>query len=205
MNRTLRHRGPDDEGFLLADTDRGIFHVHSGRDTLHVLKENLSPVETAEGFRPNLIFGHRRLSIIDLSEKGHQPMVRDRNWIVYNGEIYNYIELRDDLKVLGHRFETKSDTEVILAAYQQWGIDCLKRLNGMWAFALWDEDNHRLVCARDRFGIKPFYYTMQQRCFLFASEIKAILASGLFSADTNDQVVSHFLLFGFHITTLTAT
>ena len=113
-------------------------------------------------------FAHRRLKIIDL-QTGHQPM-RDSfgNTICYNGEIYNYIELRKELS--DYPFKTTSDTEVILAAYQKWGIDCLNRLRGMFAFALWDESNQKLFCARDRFGIKPFYFTQVGDTLYFSSE-----------------------------------
>ncbi|MFC1824173.1 asparagine synthase (glutamine-hydrolyzing) [Thermodesulfobacteriota bacterium] len=118
-------------------------------------------------------FTHRRLSIIDL-ETGDQPMCdMAGNWIVYNGEIYNYLELRQELG--SENFVTVSDTEVILHAYRKWGIDCLQKLRGMFSFALWDEANHRLFCARDRFGIKPFYYSVINNVFYFASEIKALL------------------------------
>ena len=104
---------------------------------------------------------HRRLAIIDLSPDGLQPMTNeDRSlWLVFNGEIYNFVELREELVHKGHIFYSKSDTEVILHAYEEWGHDCLARFNGMWAFALWDEKKQELFCARDRFGIKPFYYT----------------------------------------------
>ena len=118
-------------------------------------------------------FEHRRLSIIDLAT-GDQPM-RDEggNWITYNGEIYNYIELREELDPATLR--TTSDTEVILRAYRRWGPACLDRLRGMFAFAIWDEANHTLFCARDRFGIKPFYYSVVDGTFSFASEAKALL------------------------------
>lgn len=118
-------------------------------------------------------FGHRRLSIIDLAS-GQQPM-RDAegNWVTYNGEIYNYLELRDELGL--DSFATRSDTEVILRAYRKWGQDCVSHFRGMFAFALWDEANQTLFCARDRFGIKPFYYTVAGGTFYFASEIKALL------------------------------
>ncbi len=118
-------------------------------------------------------FGHRRLSIIDLAS-GQQPM-RDAegNWVTYNGEIYNYLELRDELGL--DSFATRSDTEVILRAYRKWGQDCVSHFRGMFAFALWDEANQTLFCARDRFGIKPFYYTVAAGAFYFASEIKALL------------------------------
>src|SRR6185295_1545474 len=118
-------------------------------------------------------FAHRRLSIIDLST-GDQPMRHGPgNWITYNGEIYNYIELRDELG--REQFQTTSDTEVILQAYQKWGIECVNHLRGMFAFALWDEKKQTLICARDRFGIKPFYYATVDDVFYFASEPKALL------------------------------
>jgi len=105
---------------------------------------------------------------------------RDRTaWIVYNGEVYNYLELSKELRSLGHTFVSHSDTEVILAAYDQWGIDCLSRLNGMWGFALWDARKRRLFCARDRFGVKPFYFAESDGRLYFASEIKALLAAGV--------------------------
>src|SRR5436190_1964271 len=118
-------------------------------------------------------FAHRRLSIIDLST-GDQPMTDVAgNWITYNGEIYNYIELREELGAAN--FKTTSDTEVILAAYRKWGADCVNHLRGMFAFAIWDELRQELFCARDRFGIKPFYYTKVGDVFYFASEVKALL------------------------------
>ncbi|WP_188261109.1 asparagine synthase (glutamine-hydrolyzing) [Azospirillum tabaci] len=122
--------------------------------------------------------GHRRLAILDLSDAGRNPMGYggedgQRYWIVYNGEIYNYLELRSVLQAAGHRFRTATDTEVVVAAFDQWGLDCLPRFNGMWAFAIWDRQEHRLVLARDRFGIKPLYYTQDDERFVFASELKA--------------------------------
>lgn len=121
--------------------------------------------------------GHRRLSILDLSDAGTQPMAsHDRRYvIVFNGEIYNYLELRDELEQSGARFRTQTDTEVILEAYRAWGGDCVRRFNGMWAFALYDRDQRCLFLSRDRLGIKPFYYLDTPDAFLFASEIKAIL------------------------------
>ena len=118
-------------------------------------------------------FAHRRLSIIDLST-GDQPMTDPAgNWITYNGEIYNYIELRAELGA--ENFQTTSDTEVILQAYRRWGADCVNHLRGMFAFAIWDERRRELFCARDRFGIKPFYYTIVDDVFYFASEVKVLL------------------------------
>ena len=119
-------------------------------------------------------FAHQRLSIIDLSTSADQPMTdRNGNWIVFNGEIYNYLELRDELGK--ENFVTHSDTEVILFAYRKWGKDCVNHLRGMFAFALWDENDQTLFCSRDHFGIKPFYYTIANGNFYFASEVKALL------------------------------
>ncbi|MGH8371895.1 MAG: asparagine synthetase B family protein, partial [Gammaproteobacteria bacterium] len=145
INRTLAHRGPDGEGY--------------------------------QSFEDNRVwFGHRRLSIIDLSEAGHQPMCHaGRYWITYNGEIYNYIELKNELMESGVSFHTKTDVEVILAAYEKWGVDCLSRFNGMWAFVIYDNEKRQFFFARDRFGIKPLHYYKKDGLFVFASEIKAIL------------------------------
>jgi asparagine synthase (glutamine-hydrolysing) len=119
---------------------------------------------------------HRRLSILDLTPSGHQPMsdATATRWITYNGEVYNYVELREELKTLGETFVSGSDTEVILAAYRRWGHACLDRLNGMFAFAIWDGDRRELFCARDRFGVKPFYYQFDGNEFVFASEPRAL-------------------------------
>ena len=121
--------------------------------------------------------GSRRLAIIDLSPAGHMPMQSADGTltIVYNGEVYNHEELRAELEALGHEFRSKTDTEVILAAYAQWGEDCLSRFNGMWGFALLDRPRGVVFCARDRFGIKPFHYLDGPRDFAFSSEIKQLL------------------------------
>lgn len=132
----------------------------------------------AEGFYTyqNLALGHRRLSILDLTEVGNQPMTYDDNLIItYNGEIYNYIELRDELLSLGYKFKTKTDTEVILASYKEWGENCLQRFNGMWAFALLDKKSNTLLLSRDRFGVKPLYFSENAGNFKFGSEIKQLL------------------------------
>ena len=144
----LVHRGPD---------GKGAWSSHDGRCTL----------------------GHRRLAIIDLSEAAAQPMpdATGRFVITYNGEIYNYLEIRADLKGLGISFRTDSDTEVILEAYKQWGTGCLDRFNGMFAFAIYDRPKGILFCARDRYGEKPFLYSLKDDFFAFASEYKALLGS----------------------------
>lgn len=130
-------------------------------------------------------FGHRRLSIIDLSAAGHQPMETPEGDLVitYNGEVYNFNELRDELEALGHVFASRTDTEVVLHAYQEWGPDCLDRFNGMFAFAVWNKRTRELFLARDRYGIKPLYYTWVGDTLLFASEIKAFLEHPAFEVD----------------------
>ena len=141
---------------------------------------------------------HRRLAIIDLSDEGRQPMGNEDGslWIVFNGEIYNYRELREELRAAGHRFASATDTEVILHAYEEWGRDCLARFNGMWAFALWDERRRELFCARDRLGVKPFYYAVAAGSFLFASEIKALRVHPGVGRQPNDRMLSTFLAWG---------
>jgi len=161
MNDTIIHRGPDDEGYLIAGTyeDDVVFSKCDFTNCLY-----------------SLAFGHRRLAIIDLTPLGHQPMsFLDRYWIVYNGEVYNYIELRKELETLGYTFSSNSDTEVIMACYDAWGTDCLNRLNGMWAFVMYDRVKERVFISCDRFGIKPLYYYQDRENFIFASEIKALL------------------------------
>lgn len=128
-----------------------------------------------------ITLGHNRLSIIDLSPAGHQPMdyAAGRFTITYNGELYNFKELKEDLEARGHKFKSKSDTEVILAAFAEWGEDCLNRFNGIFALALWDRGKNKLFVARDHVGVKPFYYFWDGSRFIFASEIKAILRHGV--------------------------
>lgn len=147
--------------------------------------------------RDNLALGHRRLSIIDLST-GDQPMFNEDKsiCIIYNGEIYNYIELRGELKKLGCKFFTDSDTEVIIRAYEKWGADCQNKLNGMWAFALWDEKRKELFISRDRMGEKPLYYGVYDNTFVFGSEIKAILAHG-FPSVPNTELTELYLCLGY--------
>jgi len=136
-------------------------------------------------------FGHRRLSVIDLSARSHQPMLDGELALVFNGAIYNYRELRDQLQARGHEFVSGGDTEVILKAYREWGVDCPSHLEGMFAFALWDGARQQLFCARDRFGIKPFYYAPDARWFRFASNPQALLAGGGVDP-TIDPIGLHF-------------
>src|SRR5215831_4039299 len=144
----------------------------------------------------SLGLGHRRLAILDLSPAGHQPMsyANGRYWITYNGEIYNFLELRKELQGLGYRFVSDSDTEVILAAYVQWGADCQLKFNGMWGFAIWDKQERELFLSRDRFGVKPLHYFYDGRCFAFASEMKAFLATPWFQPSFDPQVVTSALV-----------
>lgn len=154
------------------------------------------PDDEGTFYRGGVALGHRRLSILDISEAGHQPMFYKDYVIVYNGEVYNYLELREELKSLGHEFNTGTDTEVILHSYEEWGEDCLQRFNGMWAFALYDAAAKRIFCSRDRFGVKPFYYYEDEEKFLFASEIKALLAAGV-EAKVNFHILLTYLVVGF--------
>lgn len=141
--------------------------------------------------------GHRRLAIIDLSPKGAQPMTNsDRSiWVTFNGEIYNFKEVRRDLERKGYRFSSQSDTEVIIHGYDAYGPDIVKRCNGMFAFVIWDEKKKRLFAARDHIGIKPLYYAIQNGVFYFGSEIKAILAHPSFKKTINEQNISYYLSF----------
>src|ERR1043166_6319752 len=176
----LRHRGPDDDGFLLADTRAGRCRLCAGPDTRAELR--LPPLEDFRGQSFDLAFGFRRLAITALPPARPQPMssADGRLWIVFNGEIYNYLELRSELEAGGHAFRSGSDTEVILAAYREWGADCLSRFDGMFALAVWDATERRLFLARDRFGEKPLHYIHAPgKFFAFASEIKALHAAGL--------------------------
>jgi len=143
-----------------------------------------------------VLLGHNRLSIIDLSDEANQPMEFDDLIIVYNGEVYNYLEIKKELVKKGYRFRTKSDTEVVLAAYKEWGSECVKRFVGMWAFAIWDKARKELFCSRDRFGIKPFYYIHAGNKFYFGSEYKPLKLLPVFNGEFNDNQISRGLQLG---------
>ncbi len=194
MTNSIRHRGPDDEGFLLVDSKKGVLEQRRGDETIPEVRSPHILEPFADG-TPNLALGYRRLSIIDLSPTGHQPMSNgDRTvWIIFNGEIYNYIELREELLAKGYAFRSKTDSEVIIHAYEEWGMECLSRFNGMWAFALWDGRAKKLFCARDRFGVKPLYYFKNNDVFTFASEIKALLLNPAIARKANHQTVYDYL------------
>lgn len=145
----------------------------------------------------NLALGHRRLSIIELSDTGAQPFVyKDRYILIFNGEIYNYIELREELSGAGCTFTTRTDTETIVAAYDYWGKDCVFHLNGMWAFALYDREKKTLFCSRDRFGVKPFYYFRNESIFAFASEIKQLLCMPEVRHKADRDALLHYIMLG---------
>ena len=191
MNNAIRHRGPDDEGFWLSDGSKG--ESFSGENSTQQVK-NIFPVLTDSV--SNIALGFRRLSILDLSEKGHQPMLSDneRITITFNGEIYNFKTLRKELEDLGHNFKSHSDTEVILRSYEEWGTDMLPKFDGMFAIALVDLDKNKLLLARDRVGMKPLFYYKNETELIWASEIKALLKNECITPEINWQgVYSNFL------------
>ena len=192
----IRHRGPDDEGYLLVDTRRGEASHLGGDDTDDRLE--LPHIAYAAPATADLALGFRRLSIVDLSPLGHQPMCSPdgRYWLVFNGEIYNYRELREDLRGAGHSFRSDCDSEVILAAYATWGAACLERFNGMWAFAIWDMQRQELFLARDRFGVKPLHYADTPDGIIFGSEIKSLVGPHGVPFVPNERVLYEYLAFG---------
>ena len=200
MNELMAHRGPDDEGFTLFNrTTPQCFYSEVTPQNVRESNFAFSPKQHLSSAQNNfeIALAHRRLSILDLTPSGHQPMCTNdqKLWITFNGEVYNYIELREELQAKGHAFLSNSDTEVILAAYREWGTDCSKKLNGMWAFVIYDTSNEILFCSRDRVGVKPFYYYKDENKFLFASEQKAILHSQLIAKKINKQAAFDYLSF----------
>jgi asparagine synthase (glutamine-hydrolysing) len=180
MVNSLSHRGPDDSGVWFNTAE-------------HDLRTGGATVLGSTGVG----LGHTRLAVIDLSPAGHQPMSNEDGtiWISFNGEIYNFQELREELIEKGHRFRSATDTEVIIHLYEEYGDQSVMRLNGMFAFALWDGRRSRLFAARDRVGIKPFYYTHQCGAVAFASEIKALIAADVVSRDVNWQAIYDYFTF----------
>jgi asparagine synthase (glutamine-hydrolysing) len=188
MNDVQAHRGPDGEGFLVSWPESNGFCSSFVRHT--------SQARSAPPARVAL--GHRRLAILDLSDRGLQPMSAGASgaWIVFNGEIYNHQQLRAELESRGRFFNTRTDTEVLLQSYLEWGTECLSHLDGMFAFAIWDGARGRLFCARDRLGVKPFYYAAPQDHFIFASEIKGLLPFPTLDRSPDDDAVVGFLVHG---------
>lgn len=154
------------------------------------------PDDQGQYLKNNVALGHLRLSILDVSPSGHQPMADESGkiWLTFNGEIYNYLELK---KELGGKYRSDTDTEVILKAYKKWGPKCVERFNGIFALAIWDENQKTLFCARDHLGVKPFFYAMQNGIFYFGSEIKALLAAGV-KTRPNDPVIYDYLSYGYY-------
>lgn len=202
MTSEIRHRGPDDEGYVFFSDD-GAVDVVGGEDTSPLVWQSQHPytprgraIQTQQSLAA---LGHRRLSILDLSPAGHQPMCTPdrRYWIVFNGEIYNYVEVRAALECLGYQFHSHGDTEVILNAYRQWGAECLHRMNGMFAFVIYDSVGKSLLAARDRFGVKPLYYWLSPAGLLaFGSEIKQFLGLPAFQAKVCSQRAYDYLVWG---------
>lgn len=168
MNRTMAHRGPDGEGYNVYESPFG-----------------------------SVGLGHRRLSIIDLTEGGSQPMHFQNSHITFNGEIYNYEEIKIELEALGHVFESHSDTEVILHSYKQWGATALQKFIGMFAFVIYDDQKQEIFACRDRAGVKPLFYYYHEGLFLFASELKAIVEHPSFSKDIDLNAVGAFMQYGY--------
>lgn len=205
MTNVIRHRGPDDEGFLLFGDYHNRPLICTGDDTPpeiinHRYSYHLSGnIKDKENLPVFLALGHRRLSILDLSPLGHQPMSTpdNRYWIVFNGEIYNHEELRNELKAAGYSFQSRSDTEVILAAYSVWGSECFKHFNGMWSVAIYDTAERELVLCRDRYGVKPLYYWIApDGCLYFGSEIKQFTVVPEWTANLNTARAYDFLSYG---------
>lgn len=192
MSAAMRHRGPDDEGYALYDDQSETISLYAGSDTSPYL--TLEQLSEASGC-PSVGFAFRRLSILDLSEAGHQPMVSEdqRYMMVFNGEIYNYKELRAELEQIGFAFRSSSDSEVVLASFVAWGSESVKRFNGMWSISIFDAQKKSLFASRDRFGIKPFYYAMVDDGFIFASEIKQILPFLGRGVTVDDDVAFQYL------------
>ena len=191
LTKAIKHRGPDDEGYIAVNPENCQVSALIGDDSVVIGEHIENYYEQA-----NLFLGHRRLSIIDITPAGHQPLSNDdgKIWIVFNGEIYNYIELREELKRKGYIFKTATDTEVIIKAYEEWGFDCLNKFNGMWAFVILDLNKRILFGARDRFGVKPLYYHIDNNHFAFASEIKALLTLPWYKKEINETAVFDYLV-----------
>lgn len=168
MLNSLKHRGPDDEGVEIFSLDSC-----------------------------SIFLGHRRLSIIDISSNGHQPMLYEHLAIIYNGEVYNFKDIRQDLIAEGYSFDSNSDTEVILKSYHFWGIDCVERFRGMFAFAIYDSKQQEIIIFRDRAGVKPLYYSQTVNALIFSSELKPFQSYPDFNKEIDFEAVSSYLQFGY--------
>ncbi|GHB31408.1 asparagine synthase (glutamine-hydrolyzing) [Mongoliitalea lutea] len=191
----INHRGPDDSGyFILGDDNNG--KVLADHTTAQGSIEFFD-LDFIQNDRFKIALGHKRLSILDLSPLGHQPM-RFNDWVIsFNGEVYNYLEIKDTLIGLGRKFQTQSDTEVIIQAWDEWGVDALQRFNGMFAFLLLNVKNQQLFVVRDRFGVKPLYYTFNENYCAFVSEVKQLRVLPDYKFQLNHQIAFDYLGFGF--------
>lgn len=191
MNNAIRHRGPDDEGFWISDSFYG--KSFSGNDSTQKIKETFPVLNETSS---KIALGFRRLSILDLSEKGHQPMLSDdeKITITFNGEIYNFKKIRKELEDLNYEFESNSDTEVILKSYEEWGTEMFSKFDGMFAIALIDLNEQKLILGRDRIGLKPLFYFKNDHILVWASEIKSILKNEFIKPEINwNGVYTNFL------------
>ena len=168
MLNSLKHRGPDDEGLEVFSLDSC-----------------------------SIFLGHRRLSIIDISSNGHQPMFYEHLALVYNGEVYNFKEIRQELILNGYSFDSNTDTEVILKSYHLWGIHCVDKFRGMFAFAIYNSEQQEIIIFRDRVGVKPLYYSLTDDAFMFSSELKPLMNYPDFNKDIDFEAVSSYLQFGY--------
>ena len=194
MNNTIRHRGPDDEGYFFRTWQSSNPQLYSGDDSTPSIKRKYPHLR--ESTPTNFAMGFRRLSIIDLSEHGHQPMQDEskRYTLVFNGEIYNYLELREQLTDLGYTFESNSDTEVLLKMYIEYQDSCFEMLNGMWAIAIWDNELEKVTLCRDRWGIKPLCYYYDNQSLIFGSEEKQIISAGITVSPNYDMMYRYLNL-----------
>ncbi|RXK03740.1 asparagine synthase (glutamine-hydrolyzing) [Arcobacter sp. CECT 8989] len=209
MADKIAHRGPDDAGYLCFHTGarhnkRISFYQNLTDERFKNIDDMLPSIESSSAQRElhshdyDLYMGHRRLSILDISYAGHQPMsdLSKNIWIAYNGEIYNFKEIRKELEELGHRFKSYTDTEVIIYAYIEWGIECIKRFNGMFAFSLYDNFNKKFYLCRDRYGIKPVYYHLSEdKTFIYGSEIKSILEYKDYKSEVDKEALLEYFTF----------
>lgn len=209
MADKIAHRGPDDAGYLCFHTGsrhnkKISFYQNLTDEKFKNIDDMLPTIESHSAQRElhshdyDLYMGHRRLSILDVSYAGHQPMsdLSKNIWIAYNGEIYNFKELRSELEKLGHRFKSHTDTEVIIYAYIEWGIECIKKFNGMFAFSLYDNFQKKFYLCRDRYGIKPVYYHItEDKTVIYASEIKSILEYKDYKSEVDKEALLEYFTF----------
>ena len=209
MADKIAHRGPDDAGYLCFHTgsrhNKAVSFYQNLTDSQFRNVDDMLPIIESNSVQRelhshdyDLYMGHRRLSILDISDAGHQPMsdLTKNIWISYNGEIYNFKELRRELKKLGHRFKSNTDTEVVIYSYIEWGIECVNKFNGMFAFSLYDNYRKKLYLARDRYGIKPVYYHItDENTFIYASEIKSILEYKAYKSELDKEALLEYFTF----------